>query len=161
MNRNVTAIYRTFATADLVRRELIELGVSRSHIHVIPDRDDAAGTASARNDDAWMDQLHELHLPNEDVRTYQHSVRRGDYVVSANVDDDALARVQAVMRRPESEAYDLDASHQEFRQAEIVPRRNRADAPADPAWLGQPDATTDDRYTRTYRRNKPIGAGML
>ena len=93
MNRNVTAVYRTYSVADLVRRELESMGISRANIHVIPDTGDAVGTTGYRDDRRWMDQLHDLHLPEEDVRTYQHSVRRGDYVVSSNVDDEYVQRV--------------------------------------------------------------------
>ncbi len=39
MHRNVTAIYRTHAVADLVRRELSEIGIAHRHILVIPDRE--------------------------------------------------------------------------------------------------------------------------
>ena len=99
MNRNVTAVYRTYSVADLVRAELEELGVSRSDIHMIPDSDLTAGTSGEREDRRWSDTLHDLDLPDEDMRTYQSCVRRGDYVVSANVDESDVDRVQQIMRR--------------------------------------------------------------
>lgn len=156
MNRNVTSIYRTYAVADLVRRELEEVGVSRNHVHVIPDTDEPAD-APGRRDDRWTDRLHDLHLPEDDVRTYQHSVRRGDYVVSANVGEDAVDRVQDIMRRPEAEAYDLDARTEEFRGETLHPHSQAARGPADPALMARRDTTYTDPYVRSYRRDAPFG----
>lgn len=151
MNRNVTAVYRTYAVADLVGQELEALGISRGDIHVIPDSERVVGTSGERDDRRWTDALHNLDLPEEDVRTYQHSIRRGDYVVSANVDDDHVGRVQEVMRRPEAEAYNLDARTDEFRDEVIVahsdPRRTRDARP-----MGRRDTAYSDSYVRSYRR---------
>ena len=123
MQRAVTAIYRTYAVADLVRDEIAELGVSRGYIHVVPDRDETLEPGATRDDASYNDDLHGLHLPEEDMRTYQQAVRRGDYVVSANVDDEdsgTLDRILEIMRRPE-DSYDIDALDEEYRDAEYVP----------------------------------------
>lgn len=108
MDRNVTAIYRTFATADLVRRELSELGISSGDIHVIPDRDDPVGIDECRSDNRYSDQPNDLHLPDGDLKTCEQSVRHGDYVVSAEIGEEQVERVQEIMSRPEDEAYNLD-----------------------------------------------------
>ena len=119
MQRAITAIYRTYAVADLVRNEIADLGVSRGYVHVVPDRDDTVAAGSYR-DDSVMHELHDLDLPPEDARIYQQAVRRGDYVVSANVDDDYLDRVMEIMRRPEDEAYNIDEVENEYSDAEYV-----------------------------------------
>lgn len=151
MNRNVTAVYRTYPAADLVRRELEELGISRADIHVVPDSE----VLGERDDRRWSDALHDLQLPDEDVRTYQQSVRRGDYVVSANVDEDRVGRVQEIMRRPEAEAYDLDARTNEFREETVVAHSDPARAKRDPGMMGQRDTAYTDPYVRSYRRERP------
>lgn len=107
MHRNVTAIYRTYAIADLVRRELSELGIPSDNIQVVPDRDDPVGGDGCRDDNRYSDQLRNLHLPDEDLKTCQQSVRHGDHVVSAEVGEDQVGRVQAIMSRPEDEGHDL------------------------------------------------------
>lgn len=156
MDRNVTAIYRTYAVADLVRRELETVGISRANIHVIPDREDIVAESGYREDRRWTDLLHDLQLPDEDVRTYQHSVRRGDYVVSANVDDEWVERVQEIMRRPEAEAYDLDARTDEFGEETVIPPSDPA-RERDPRLVGRRDTAYTDPYVRSYRRNTPPG----
>ena len=153
MHRNVTAIYRTYETADLVRREVGALGVSAGRIRVIPDADEPAGAGGERTNDRYMDEVHDLHLPDDDTRTYQHSVRRGDYVVSVEVDEDQVGRVQEIMRRPEEEAYNLDTRDADFRSEELYPHTTGAARTPDPGRLGERDPAHVDPYSRTYRRN--------
>lgn len=153
MHRNVTAIYRSHATADLVRRELSDLGIAPGDIHVIPDRDDPVGTDGHRSDNRYSDQLHDLHLPDDDLRTYQQSVRRGDYIVSAEVDEEQVGRVQEIMRRPEEEAHDLDQRSSEFESAELEPYTDpNSGRPSDDR-LARRDPNHIDPYTRSYVRN--------
>lgn len=154
MNRNVTAVYRTHAVADLVRQELEAEGVSRSHIHVIPDHD--RSTAADADNGRYNDEIHDLHLPDADARTYQSSIRQGDYVVSVHTDDDRLERIQAIMRRPEAELHNLDARDTEFRDQELVAHSNASRGPVDPAMRGERDTAYTDPNLRSYRRRSDL-----
>jgi hypothetical protein len=156
MHRNITAIYRNYATADLVRRELSDLGVSSGDIHVIPDADDGVGTDGRRNDHRFSDQLHDLHLPDEDVRTYQQSVNHGDFVVSAEVDEEQVGRVQEIMRRPEDEAHNLDQRSEEFREAELDSYSDPDGRSTDEDWVARRDPDHLDPYTRSYTRDRRL-----
>ena len=171
MQRAITAIYRTFAVADLVRNEIADLGVSRGYIHVVPDRDDQI-TAGSTRDDAVLHELHDLDLPAEDARTYQQAVRRGDYVVSANVDDDYVERVMEIMRRPEEEAYNIDEVEEEYRSAEYVAPTGAAAGVATDASLtegqeaipvaeerltvGKREVDRGATHVRSYVREQPV-----
>ena len=152
MHRNVTAIYRTHATADLVRRELNELGISSGDIHVIPDHDDPVGADGRHQDNRYSDQLHDLHLPDDDLRTYQHSVRRGDYVVSVEVDEAQVESVQRIMSRPEEEAYDLDKRSGEFAGADLDPYSDPNSGRPGEDLIARRDSDRADPYTRAYTR---------
>ncbi|TNC49111.1 hypothetical protein FHG66_11700, partial [Rubellimicrobium rubrum] len=128
MQRAVTAIYRTAEVADLVRRDLEQLGVGRHNITILPDPTDAGLSTSSDQgyDNGLLDRLHDLGLPDEDARTYQQALQNGDYVVSVDADDnDDLARIQDVMRRPE-DAYDLDELDTRYSDAEFIPRQQAA-----------------------------------
>ena len=87
---NVRIFTRTVETEvdvdEMVRDHLVETGIFRSHIVVIPDAADefAAGTYRA---DHIVDELHDLAIPEDDVRVYQQVLRRGDHVVSASADE--------------------------------------------------------------------------
>jgi len=155
MNRNVTAIYRTHAVADLVRRELANAGVGASAIRVVPDADAPIAQGGRPDDDRYLDELHDMHLPDNDLRTYQHCVRNGDYIVSVEVDDEMVARVQEIMKRPEAEARDFAARDEEFFNEPVVPN-SRAQAGRDPASAWHPD-TTSASGMRSYRRDRPAG----
>jgi hypothetical protein len=170
MARNVTAVYRSFQTADLVRCELEGFGISRSYIHVIPDTErhsgDMAGAAPSATtsadatgvttsgygteDDRYADIIDDLYLPDDDTRTYKHCVRRGDYVVSAEVDDDQVSRVVEIMRHPEAETHNLDERSEAFRTEADLPRRGGWSA--DETRLGTRDAAHEDPFTRSYQR---------
>lgn len=177
MHRNVTAIYRTRDVAELVRRGLEDIGVPAAQIHVIPDTARDPGTAASANsiagpthplqgagileDPVHMDRLHELHLPEEDLRTYQHCVRRGDYVVSAEVDDPQVEKVKAVMRRPETEAHDIEHRGSEFRSESLIAHSAgeghmlNEDMRARRLAIGD-----DDRFARTYERDRRLEGRM-
>ena len=156
MDRNVTAVYRTYSGADTVRRELGNLGVSRSHVHVIPDTEQHVGAGQHRDDSRWMDELHDLYLPDEDLRTYQQCVRRGDYVVSANVDASSVQRVQEIMRSPESDAYDLDPRSAEFHEELVIRHSDTMRPEPDTRFVGQRDPENTDPYVRSYRRDSGL-----
>ena len=155
MTRAVTAIYRTHAVADLVRKELHALGVDRNDVHLVPD-DDRKFTAGSRDDDhSWNDSLHGFHLPEHDLRTYQNAVRNGDYVVSVDLDGDVdLDRIKDVMRRPEDEAYDLGAMDTMYGDSAYTPRTGDTAYAPDERYLANRDdmADGDDPYVRSYTR---------
>ncbi|QDA36087.1 hypothetical protein E4191_18350 (plasmid) [Paracoccus liaowanqingii] len=156
MYRNVTTIYRAFATADLVRQELIDLGITSDNIHVIPDQDDLVGADGTRSNQKYSDQLHDLHLPEDDLRTYQQSVRQGDYVVSVEVDEDRLVHVQDIMRRPEQEAHNLGQRSSEFQDASIDPYSDPQMDRNNSEILAKRDVDHDDPYSRSYTRSNRL-----
>ena len=176
MQRAVTAIYRTYAVADLVRDEIAQLGVSRGYVHVVPDRDEAVAEGSERETESYNDDLHGLNLPDDEMRTYQQAVRRGDYVVSANVDDGddgMLDRILEIMRRPE-DAYDIDALDEEYRDAEYVPAARSGGAMGETSGtataegeqvipvaeeqlrVGKRDVNRGSTHVRSYTREMPV-----
>ncbi len=133
----MTAIHRNPDVANLLRAELEQLGIAQHKITVLSDiigggigSSGALGSA----DDA-LERLHDLGLPEEDARTYQQALRNGDHVVFVEVDDDSrLARVQAIMRRPE-DAYDIDELDSRYAGADFIPRQQAAYA--DTSSMGQ------------------------
>ncbi|PRY93661.1 hypothetical protein BCF33_2542 [Hasllibacter halocynthiae] len=156
MTKAVTAIYRTHATADLVRKELQDAGVGVSDIHIVPDDPAPLAEGTTRSDDdGWNEGLHRLHVPEEDMRTYQNAVRKGDYVVSVDLDgDEGAARVKEIMRRPEGEAYDIDAMDKLYAGTEYKPMTGADAYAADDRYLGTRDPALEgeDNYVRTYSR---------
>ncbi len=112
--------------------------------------------SSFLEDPAHSDRLHALHLPEEDLRTYQHAVRRGDYVVSVEAEDAGIERIKQIMRRPEAESHRLDDRDAEFSGQTVV-----AHSLGDGHMLNE-DArarrmtSNDDPFARVYERDAPL-----
>lgn len=98
--RNVTAVYDSFESADLVRAALQDEGIEIARVHVVPDR--VAGIDDAADLGLYDNVIEGLGLPDADARAYQDAVRRGDFVVSATVDSSHVPRVEEIMRAPET-----------------------------------------------------------
>jgi hypothetical protein len=108
-------------------------------------------------DPVHTDRLHDLHLPEDDVRTYQHAIRHGDYVVSAEVDDARVEKVKAVMRRPETEAYDIEQRATEFRDHDLLAHSAGEGHMLNEEYRARRLALGDeDRFARTYERNRRL-----
>jgi hypothetical protein len=147
---------RTVALWYLVWRTARDFGILPGDIYVIPDTDDTPVAGGTREDRRYSDKLHDLHLPDEDLKTYQHSVRRGDYVVSAEIDDEHIGRVQEIMRRPEAEAHDLDKRSGDFQSEKLDPYSDPAGRRVDEGWSAERDIDHRDPYTRSYKRSSKI-----
>jgi hypothetical protein len=130
MHKNVTAIYRTHAVAEQVKREISDLGISHRHIEVIPDGRDDATHGAPRDPDSYRSGLDHLGLPDDERHTYEHALRRGDHVVSVRVnegDEGHIDRISEIMRHPE--AHDMDALDTEFRDEPRSPHNAGPETP--------------------------------
>ena len=158
MSLNVTAIYPDHTSAELVRRHLLDIGVGRDDIWVVPDRAVPVAAGGYRDTADYADALHRLHLPEDDLHTYEHAVRRGDHVVSAEVDEAQVERAKEIMRHPEAKPYEFATRSSEFRDEARIPYTgDRAVLEED--WRARPLAAQDDPYARTYERKARLGAG--
>ena len=101
MSHTVTAIFRSADTAQDVRREIAGIGVPERNIAAIGGTDRATDISA-------------LHLPDDEATTYRRAVEKGNYVVSAEVEDDHIDRVAEIMRHPE-QGVDIDAYEGEYR----------------------------------------------
>ena len=145
MHRAMTAVYRTHAAADMVRGRLIDLGVSRSDISLIPDDPTPIAEDGFRDADSYARDVHDLHLPDDDARSYAESVRRGDFVVSVELDGDAdEGAIAEAMRHPD-DMRDLAGLDRDYAGAEYA----RYDYASDPEYRTDP-----------YRGTDPGAAGM-
>ena len=113
-------------------------------------------TAGFLDDPAHSDRLHDLNLPEDDLRTYQHAVRRGDYVVSVEVDDAEVARVQEIMRRPEEEVYRLEDRDAEFSRETVVPHSMSDEHVVDEEMRARRLTSQYDPHARIYERGAPL-----
>jgi hypothetical protein len=94
MTRTVAGLFDSHRTADLVVEHLAqEYGVPRERVRVLAL--DMAGGAEARSpqDSDQGASLHDLGLPEHDVRAYAEGLRRGGILIAAQVEEGRVARV--------------------------------------------------------------------
>ena len=150
MTKHITAIYRTHAIAQEVKRTIEGLGIGGHHVTIVPD-DPTALTPGTHRDDHHVSRIDALNLPDDDQRTYKRAVREGNYVVSVKVDDDDhIARLEDAMRHPEH-GIDIDAYDTEYRAHPDYAtdmERDRAIAARDGVYTR--DTTRPATHARTY-----------
>ena len=99
--KTVSAVYRTHEIAARVRSDIAALGVPEGDVHIVPEDAAPLNAGTTRDDVDAMDRLHGYGLPEDDVRTYQHAVRNGDYVVVARLHGEHVEAVEGIMRDPD------------------------------------------------------------
>ncbi|MBP0496009.1 hypothetical protein [Roseomonas indoligenes] len=102
--RTITGLFDTRAEAELAVEHLIgQLGLDRDRILLLaPSSEDTAGTS-----------LGNLFMPEEDRVAFAEGIRRGGYVVSAEVDEFQVDHAMDVFEQ--HGAVDLDAREADYR----------------------------------------------
>lgn len=146
MSRTVTAIYRTADVADLVKREIEQLGVASHHVSVVGGADNA-------------DDVGHFNLPHDEAVTYREAVRQGHYVVSAEVDDDRTDKVAEIMRDPEG-GVDIDSYEQDYRTRDTYNDDLDTYGTGSPAYggtLGRPGTVEDGNTVELAEERLSVG----
>uniref|UniRef100_UPI0035C9FF25 hypothetical protein n=1 Tax=uncultured Sphingomonas sp. TaxID=158754 RepID=UPI0035C9FF25 len=114
MTRTITALFDTKADADAGAERLRQAGVDAGHVGVHDQTTHkTAGAYSTTEDKGLWASIKNVFVPHEDRHTYEEGIRRGGFLLTADVDDDKTpAAVQAL---EEANSVDLDARSQEWR----------------------------------------------
>lgn len=114
MSRTITALFDTRADADAGAERLRQAGVDASHVAVHDQT--THGTAdhhSTAGDQGLWASIKNAFVPHEDRHTYEEGIRRGGFLLTADVDDDSTPA--AVKALEEANSVDLDARSQQWR----------------------------------------------
>jgi uncharacterized protein (TIGR02271 family) len=120
MTRMITAMFDTRAEADAAADHLArDIGIQRSAVQV-HGGEAAAGTsrtpasaAAGAEDVGFWSALRDLFVPDEDRPTYAEGIRRGSFLVTAEVDDTAVDRAMDLLES--HGAVDLDTREAQWR----------------------------------------------
>jgi uncharacterized protein (TIGR02271 family) len=115
MQRTLTAIYDTRSAAEAVRDELVGLGVPSANIVMRGTESGAASTTTATEDKGFWASLADLFVPDEDRHTYAEGLRRGGYLLTAQVPDGMEDQAIEILER--SGAVDIDERAESWRQS--------------------------------------------
>lgn len=114
MSRTITALFDTKADADAGAERLRQAGVDAGHVSVHDHSTHKTdGDYSTTTDKGLWASLRNAFVPHEDRHTYEEGIRRGGFLLSADVDDDKTPA--AVKALEEANSVDLDARSQQWR----------------------------------------------
>jgi hypothetical protein len=117
----ITALFRDPAQARQALQALMEMGVAQHRIVAVGTEDareissiSGFRTLSARNDS--LEALHDLNLPQEDLRVFEHGLHSGCTMIAVRVDRDDME--DAVRALEMFDPVDLDDSSREWLKAQ-------------------------------------------
>ena len=114
MSRTITALFDTKADADAGAERLRQAGIDTGNVSVHDKSSHSTtGDYSTREDQGLWAKIKNTVLPDEDRHTYEEGVRRGGFLLTADVDDDATPT--AVQALEEANSIDLDERSQQWR----------------------------------------------
>ena len=117
MSSTITAMFDSRADAEAAKERLKASNVDTDHIHV-HDKSSAGYREqgySTHQDRGMWDSIKNAFLPDEDRHTYEEGVRRGGAVLTADVDEDDVARAVQVLE--EAGSVDVDDRAGQWRQS--------------------------------------------
>lgn len=116
MSRTITALFDSKADADAGAERLRLAGVDASHVSVHDQTTHkTAGAYSTGKDKGLWASVKNVFVPHEDRHAYEEGIRRGGFLLTADVDDDKTPA--AVKALEEANSVDLDARTQEWRSS--------------------------------------------
>ena len=114
MSRTITALFDTRADADAGGERLKQAGVDASNVSVHDQTTHkTSGDYSTRNDKGLWATVKGVFVPDADRHTYEEGIRRGGFLLTADVDDDKTPA--AVKALEEANSIDLDARSEQWR----------------------------------------------
>lgn len=114
MTRTITALFDTRADADAGGERLKQAGIDASSVSVHDQSTHkTSGDYSTRKDKGLWATVKGVFVPDADRHTYEEGIRRGGFLLTADVDDDDTPA--AVKALEEANSIDLDERSQQWR----------------------------------------------
>ena len=117
MTRTVTALFDKRADAEAAENRLKAANVDASHIRIHDKTSTgfhATGQSTTRDPGMWG-SIKNAFLPDEDRHTYEEGVRRGGFLLTADVDEEHVDEVVRVL--DEADTVDIDDRAGEWRSS--------------------------------------------
>ncbi len=117
MTRTVTALFDKRSDAEAAEARLKAANVDASHISIHDKTSSgfhATGHSTTQDPGMWA-SIKNAFLPDEDRHTYEEGVRRGGFLLTADVDEDHVDEVVRVLE--EADTVDIDDRAGEWRSS--------------------------------------------
>jgi uncharacterized protein (TIGR02271 family) len=113
MTRTVTAFFDSRAEAESARTRLTQSDVDVGRVQIIDKNQTGTGTGGSSNDEGFWSSLKSAFLPEEDSHAYEEGLRRGGYLLCAQVYENEAE--QAIRILEESDTVDFDQRQEQWR----------------------------------------------
>ena len=117
MTRTITALFDDRSDAEAAQERLKQSRVDADHIRIHDKSSDGYNetTRSTHEDRGIWASIKNAFLPDHDRHTYEEGVRRGGFLLTADVDDDAVGEAVNVLE--EANTVDIDERAQSWRSS--------------------------------------------
>jgi uncharacterized protein YjbJ (UPF0337 family) len=158
MTRTITALFDDRSDAVAAQERLKQSRVDADHIR-IHDKSSAGYSETARStheDRGIWASIKNAFLPDHDRHTYEEGVRRGGYLLTADVDDEAVGEAVSILE--EANTVDIDERAETWRSSgwDSVP----TEAAATAASYGL-DASTDRAFATSGDDMAPANTSSI
>lgn len=119
MSRTVTAMFDNRSEAESARERLSASGVEADRVRIIDQGSSdsgsgmGSGSSGSGNHEGFWASLKDMFLPDEDRHAYGEGIRRGGYMLVAEVDESDANRACSIL--DESNSVDFDQRQDEWR----------------------------------------------
>jgi uncharacterized protein YjbJ (UPF0337 family) len=117
MTRTITALFDDRNDAEAAQERLKQSRVDADHIRIHDKSSDGYNetTRSTHEDRGIWASIKNAFLPDHDRHTYEEGVRRGGFLLTADVDDDAVGDAVSVLE--EANTVDIDERAESWRSS--------------------------------------------
>jgi uncharacterized protein (TIGR02271 family) len=114
MSRTVTALFDSRTEAEEAKSRLQSSRIDADRIRIVDQSSGGSGSMQEEpGQQGFMASLKELFMPDEDAHAYSEGIRRGGYLVCAQVDEDEADEACRVLEQ--SNSVDFDSRQDQWR----------------------------------------------
>ena len=111
MSRTITAMFDSRAEAEMARQRLTQSSIDADNVRIV-DQSSTSSSSSSEGEGFWA-SIKSAFMPEEDSHAYEEGMRRGGYLVCAQVDEERAD--EAIRLLKESDSVDFDSRQEEWR----------------------------------------------
>lgn len=113
--RKIVSVFDTQEAAQSACDSLMDLGLDRADVSIVDQSTSEQSVRSQTHQGSFWAHVKQMFMPHADRVTYEESLRRGGYLLTANVDDERAD--EAIARLESAGAIDLDERETQWRSA--------------------------------------------
>lgn len=114
MSRTITAMFDSRGEAESARSRLGSSGIEAERVRIIDQGSSSSSTSGSSSDnEGFLASLKDLFMPDEDRHAYGEGIRRGGYMLVAEVDESDADRACQLL--DDGGSVDFDQRQQEWR----------------------------------------------